>query len=33
MDKRKAFIEAKKEMMKTKPQPLYWGSFVMVGVG
>ena len=33
MDKRKAFIEAKKEMMKTRPQPLYWGSFVMVGVG
>ncbi len=33
MDKRKAFIEAKKEMMKTKPQPLFWGSFVMVGVG
>jgi CHAT domain-containing protein len=33
MDKRKAFIEAKKEMMKKKPQPIYWGSFVMVGVG
>lgn len=33
MDKRKAFIEAKKEMMKKRPQPLYWGSFVMVGVG
>jgi CHAT domain-containing protein len=33
MDKRKAFIEAKKEMLKTKPQPLFWGSFVMVGVG
>jgi CHAT domain-containing protein len=33
MDKRKAFIEAKKELMKTKPQPIYWGSFVMVGVG
>ena len=33
MDKRKAFIEAKKELMKTKPQPLFWGSFVMVGVG
>lgn len=33
MDKRRAFIEAKKEMMKKKPQPLYWGSFVMVGVG
>jgi CHAT domain-containing protein len=33
MDKRKAFIEAKKEMMKTRPQPLFWGSFVMVGVG
>jgi CHAT domain-containing protein len=33
MDKRKAFIEAKKEMMKLKPQPIYWGSFVMVGVG
>jgi len=33
MDKRKAFIEAKKEMMKKRPQPLYWGSFVMIGVG
>jgi CHAT domain-containing protein len=33
LDKRKAFIEAKKEMMKIKPQPLYWGSFVMVGLG
>ncbi len=33
MDKRKAFIEAKKEMLKRKPQPIYWGSFVMVGVG
>lgn len=32
-DKRKAFIEAKKEMMKKRPHPLYWGSFVMVGVG
>jgi len=32
MDKRKAFIEAKKEMMKKKPQPIFWGSFVMVGV-
>ena len=33
MDMRKAFIEAKKAMLKKRPQPLYWGSFVMVGVG
>ena len=33
LDMRKAFIEAKKEMIKKRPQPLYWGSFVMVGVG
>lgn len=33
MDKRRAFIEAKKEMMQRKPQPIFWGSFVMVGAG
>lgn len=32
MDKRKAFTEAKKEMMRKKPQPIFWGSFVMVGI-
>jgi CHAT domain-containing protein/ATP/maltotriose-dependent transcriptional regulator MalT len=32
MDKRKSFIEAKKAMLKKRPQPLYWGSFVMIGI-
>jgi CHAT domain-containing protein len=33
MDLRQAFSEAKKELKKTRPEPLYWGSFVMVGAG
>lgn len=32
MDRRKAFSEAKKAMMLKRPQPLYWGAFIMVGV-
>ncbi len=31
MDKRTAFIEAKREMKKQFPEPLYWGAFVMIG--
>jgi CHAT domain-containing protein len=31
-DKRKAFSEAKKEIKKAYPQPIYWGSFVMSGI-
>ncbi|MEQ8359113.1 MAG: CHAT domain-containing protein [Cytophagales bacterium] len=31
MDKRTAFIEAKREMKKDYPEPLYWGAFVMIG--
>lgn len=30
-NKRKAFIEAKKELKKNMPEPIYWGSFVMIG--
>ncbi|SFB75675.1 Tetratricopeptide repeat-containing protein [Flexibacter flexilis DSM 6793] len=30
-DKRSAFIEAKKQLKKEYPQPIYWGSFVMMG--
>jgi CHAT domain-containing protein len=33
MDNRKAFIEAKREMIPPKPQPLFCGSFVMIGAG
>jgi len=31
-DKRKSFSEAKKEIKKVYPQPIYWGSFVMTGL-
>ena len=31
-DKRKSFSEAKKEIKKYHPQPIYWGSFVMSGL-
>ncbi|MDX2189003.1 MAG: CHAT domain-containing protein [Bacteroidota bacterium] len=31
-DKRKAFSDAKKEIKKQYPQPIYWGSFVMSGI-
>ena len=31
-DKRKAFIEAKKELRNKYPEPYYWGSFIMVGL-
>lgn len=31
-DKRSAFIEAKKQLKKQYPQPIYWGSFVMMGL-
>ncbi|TAF34232.1 MAG: CHAT domain-containing protein [Cytophagales bacterium] len=30
-NKREAFIEAKKELRKEFPQPIYWGAFVMLG--
>ena len=33
MDLRQAFSEAKKELKKTRPEPLFWGSFVLVGAG
>ncbi|MEH0156678.1 CHAT domain-containing tetratricopeptide repeat protein [Limibacter armeniacum] len=32
MDKRAAFIEAKKQLRKDFPDPKFWGAFVMVGV-
>jgi len=32
MDKRKAFIEAKKELRKEFKEPIYWGAFIMTGV-
>jgi CHAT domain-containing protein len=31
-NKRAAFIQAKKELRKIYPEPLYWGSFVMLGI-
>ncbi len=31
-DKRKAFIEAKKEIKAQHPSSIYWGSFIMIGV-
>lgn len=31
-DKRVAFAETKREIKKEFPQPIYWGSFVMIGV-
>jgi CHAT domain-containing protein/lipopolysaccharide biosynthesis regulator YciM len=31
MNKRDAFIEAKKELRKEFPSPKYWGAFIMVG--
>ncbi|MBC7390876.1 MAG: CHAT domain-containing protein [Opitutaceae bacterium] len=31
-DKRKAFIEAKKEIKSQHPESIYWGSFIMIGV-
>jgi len=31
-NKREAFSKAKKELMKTYPNPKYWGAFIMVGL-
>jgi len=31
-DKRKAFLEAKKEIKAQHPEPIYWASFIMVGI-
>lgn len=31
-DKRKAFLEAKKEIKSQHPESIYWGSFIMIGV-
>lgn len=31
-DKRKAFIEAKKEIKAQHPASIYWGSFIMIGL-
>lgn len=31
-DKRKAFLEAKKQVKAKHPESIYWGSFVMIGV-
>ncbi len=31
-NKREAFSKAKKELMKTYPNPKYWGSFIMIGL-
>lgn len=31
-DKRKAFVEAKKEIKAKYPEPIFWGSFVMIGM-
>ncbi|MFT5915465.1 MAG: CHAT domain-containing protein/tetratricopeptide (TPR) repeat protein [Bacteroidia bacterium] len=31
MDKRKAFIEAKRTLRKEYKDPIYWGAFIMVG--
>lgn len=31
-DKRKSFADAKREIKKLYPEPIYWGSFVMSGI-
>ena len=31
MDKRQAFIEAKKTLRKEFKDPIYWGAFIMIG--
>ena len=31
-DKRKAFLEAKRQIKSQHPESIYWGSFVMIGV-
>ncbi len=31
-DKRRSFVEAKREMKKEYKSPIYWGAFVMIGV-
>jgi len=31
MEKRKAFVEAKKELRKEFKEPIYWGAFIMIG--
>ncbi|HEX8547438.1 MAG TPA: tetratricopeptide repeat protein [Cytophagaceae bacterium] len=31
-DKRKSFLEAKKEIKTKHPEPIYWASFIMVGI-
>lgn len=31
-DKRKAFIDAKKEIKEQHPESIYWGSFIMIGI-
>ena len=31
MEKRKAFIEAKRQLREEFKDPIYWGAFIMVG--
>ena len=31
MDKRQAFVEAKREVRKDFADPIYWGAFIMIG--
>ena len=31
-DKRKAFIDAKREIKAQHPESIYWGSFIMIGI-
>ena len=31
-DKRKSFIDAKKEIKEQHPESIYWGSFIMIGI-
>ncbi len=31
-DKRKAFIDAKREIKSQHPESIYWGSFIMIGI-
>ena len=31
MDKRSAFLEAKREIKKTYKEPIYWGAFILIG--
>jgi CHAT domain-containing protein len=31
-NKREAFLLAKQELIKTYPEPKYWGAFVMIGI-